>query len=278
MSEHQNSNNNCHSLCNSHEHANKHDRSKAFPNSFYRDFANPHTLQLAASTTVTPISIFISTVTSTEIACPTPDTSCGNAGVQYAVWYNSQAQRENAYPNFDPTLYKSDTAEFTGNGSTESIGPIDTGSCSPYVSEPVCTPGYVYSTYTSSLGLVTVDHRGYLFAPLDGDYTITINGNDNIVLVWISNLAYSSWTRENADMEAGYPNPPSSSTVTLSAGQWFPIRVMYANGGGPGSFSIRITAPDGTEIAGSDETSSPFLVQYSCDGTYPQYPAWNSET
>jgi hypothetical protein len=66
--------------------------------------------------------------------------------------------------------------------------------------------------------------------------------------------------------------------VTLSAAQWLPIRIMWANGGGPGIFSISIMAPDGTELIGPDLTSSPYLVQYSCDGTSPQYPAWNSET
>ena len=154
------------------------------------------------------------------------------------------------------------------------IGPINTGACDT----GTCKPGYVYSTYTPSLGIVAVDHRGYLFAPLDGDYTITINGNDNIVLVWIGSLAYSGWTRANAVLESRFPDPPASTTVTLTASEWFPIRVMFANEGGPGSFSISITAPDGTEIAGSDESNSPFLVQYSCDGKYPQYPSWNSET
>ena len=132
--------------------------------------------------------------------------------------------------------------------------------------------------YTQSRDLIAVDHRGYLFAPLDGDYTITIGNDDNIVLVWVGPLAYSGWTRANAVLEDDYPKPPASTTVTLTAGEWFPIRVMWANGGGPGTLTLRITAPDGTEIAGSDEDASPFLVQYSCDGKYPQYPPWNSET
>lgn len=108
-----------------------------------------------------------------------------------------------------------------------------------------------------------------LFAPLDGEYTITAELNDNIVLIWLGTDAYSGWTRGNADLESTYPNPPSSTTVTLSAAQWLLIRVVWADGGGPGTFSISITALDGTEHIGPDLTNSPYLVQYSCDGTSP---------
>jgi hypothetical protein len=157
------------------------------------------------------------------------------------------------------------------------IGPYDTDNTGPCY-DNYCVAGYIYSTYTQSIGLAAVDHRGYLFAPLEGEYTVTAEQNDNIVLIWLGTDAYSGWTRGNADLESTYPNPPSSTTVTLSAAQWLPIRVMWANGGGPGTFSISITAPDGTELIGPDMASSPYLVQYSCDGTSPQYPAWNSET
>jgi hypothetical protein len=92
--------------------------------------------------------------------------------------------------------------------------------------------------------------RGYPFGPLDGEFTITAALNDNIVLIWLGTDAYSGWTRANADLESTYPNDPSSTTVTLSAAQWLPIRVMWADGGGPGIFSISIMAPDGSELIG----------------------------
>lgn len=54
---------------------------------------------------------------------------------------------------------------------------------------------------------------------------------------------------------------------------------MYANGGGPGYFSIEIKAPDNSIIVGNDMTvESLFLVQYSCDKTSaPRFPDFGSE-
>ena len=206
-------------------------------------------------------------------ACPTPDTTCNNAGLQYAVWNNSQTGDAE---DFEPTLYKLDDSEFFGNGSTGIIGPIDAGTCD--LGTVFCKSGTVYGTPTQSLGLVVIAHRGYLFAPLDGVYTLTVYNNDNNVLVWTQSDAYSGWTLENAALESRWPNPPNGLPLTLSAGEWFPIRIMYANGGGPGTFNVSITTHDGTEIAGSDVRQSPYLVQYSCDGAFPEYPPWNSET
>jgi hypothetical protein len=144
------------------------------------------------------------------------------------------------------------------------IGPINTGWCGTND----CTSGYIYSTYTDSMGLVAVDHRGHFFAPIDGDYTFSTGGNDNIVDIWIGPNALSGWTQANANLESLWPNAPASVTLTLSAAEWVPIRVFWANGGGPGTFSITIMAPDGTELIGSDMTSSPYLVQYSCDSIW----------
>jgi hypothetical protein len=79
-------------------------------------------------------------------------------------------------------------------------------------------------------------------------------------------------------MELLYPNQAISKTATYNAGEWVPIRVMWGNVGGDGLFGISITAPDGTEIVGSDIASSLYLVQYSCDGTSPPYQPWNQET
>jgi hypothetical protein len=81
------------------------------------------------------------------------------------------------------------------------IGPYDTDNTDPCY-DNYCVAGYIYSTYTQSIGLVAVDHRGYLFAPLEGEYTVTAEQNDNIVLIWLGTDAYSGWTRGNADLES----------------------------------------------------------------------------
>jgi hypothetical protein len=43
-------------------------------------------------------------------------------------------------------------------------------------------------------------------------------------------------------------------------------------------FQLSVTAPDETVILDSDTPNSPYLVQYSCDGTTaPPYPAFSQE-
>jgi hypothetical protein len=98
---------------------------------------------------------------------------------------------------------------------------------------------------------------------------------------WLGPDAYSGWNRTNVFMELLYPDNAISKTATYDAAEWVPIRVMWGNVGGNGAFGISITAPDGTEIVGSDMASSQYLVQYSCDQInypYPQYQPWNQET
>ena len=139
--------------------------------------------------------------------------------------------------------------------------------------------GSAYGTPVPNMGNAVVDHRGYLFAPIDGEYTFYIDLSDNIVEIWLGSYAYSGWNRKNADIEALFTEGVQSYTATYSAAEYIPIRVLWANSDGPGSFYISITAPDGTEIVGSDMASSPYLLQYSCDLTSePGYAAWNSET
>lgn len=70
-----------------------------------------------------------------------------------------------------------------------------------------------------------------------------------------------------------------SYSATFLQGQYVPIRIMYANGGGPGYFSIEIKAPENSIIVGNNTTvESLFLVQYSCDKTSaPRFPDFGSE-
>ena len=54
--------------------------------------------------------------------------------------------------------------------------------------------------------------------------------------------------------------------------------MMYANGGGPGSGSPQIQAPDGTIILDSTTGPSDSLVQFSCDGVLgPKFPELGGE-
>jgi hypothetical protein len=65
----------------------------------------------------------------------------------------------------------------------------------------------------------------------------------------------------------------------LVAGQYYALRIMYANAQGDADFGYSITAPDGTVIVDASTGASIDIVQFSCDGTTaPPYAPFGSET
>lgn len=67
--------------------------------------------------------------------------------------------------------------------------------------------------------------------------------------------------------------------TTFVAGQYYALRIMFAQAQGDAAFAMRVTAPDGTVFLGAGVASSTYLVQYSCDGvTAPRFPAFGSQT
>ena len=117
-----------------------------------------------------------------------------------------------------------------------------------------------------------LDHRFYFFAPLTGSYTFTFSGIDDIAILWSQALAQSGWTRSNANLvttHMPFRDGQGTYTITLTAQQYLPLRVVFANAQGAAGFQFAITDPNGTRIVDSSasRSSSPYLVQYSCDGT-----------
>jgi hypothetical protein len=127
-----------------------------------------------------------------------------------------------------------------------------------------------------------IDYRGYLYAGQTGTFTVTISAADNLALVWMGPDAYSGWTRSNAMIHVTYTQLPAggtSETYAASAGDYIPLRVMFANGEGPFAYGISVTAPDGSTVLSATSATSPFLVKQSCDGTTAHpYPAFGQET
>lgn len=200
-----------------------------------------------------------------------PNITCDNQGFRYAIYPNlnadgtpNWADNDPTYSSFDPTLFKTAAYEFTG--ATKSIG--------------FSNSSLIYSNTPSDKAFVTVNHRGYLFAKEAGKYTFSAHITDDVTFLWVGPSAFSGFNRENADLFQRHRQPPVSYSATFLRDQYVPIRVMYANGGGPGFFTFEIKAPDGTIIIGNDTTvESLFLVQYSCDETSaPRFPNFGSET
>ncbi|OBT66381.1 hypothetical protein VE03_04886 [Pseudogymnoascus sp. 23342-1-I1] len=204
---------------------------------------------------------------------PQPDLSCGNQGLQYGIYSNTRPDGSNnlalgaGYPTFDPARFKTERLQYSG--TTPSIG---FGSSTPIYGNAPADPGYT-----------TVNHRAYVFAQQSGVYTFRLPFVDDISLLWIGPKAYAGYTRANADIVQTFVSGAQTAvtyTVTFEEGKYYPIRVMWANGAGPGGLSFELKGPDGRVIIGADTTeSSPFLVQYSCDETTaPRFPPFGSET
>lgn len=205
-------------------------------------------------------------------ATAAPSTNCNNIGVQFAAFAENPqiVNTDGVYSQFDPTIYKTQPAELTGTTTAVSYG-VYTFS-EEYVS--------IYGS-TSLFGsfYLVIDHRGYLFAQATGTYTFSTQSVDDLFLLWIGPNALSGWTRPNANLEGNLSNQQVTFTIDLVAGEYYPLRFMWVNGDGPGNFEFSITAPDGTIVLDADTVASPYIVQFSCDGTTaPAYPAWGSET
>lgn len=140
------------------------------------------------------------------------------------------------------------------------------------------------STQSTPCQFFTLDHRGYFFAPTAGSYTFTLANIDDIALLWTDTIAQAGWTRANADVTATFTNNRNSGasfSVTLAQGQYLALRIIFANAQSAYGFDFAVTDPYGDFIVNSAMSTdpSPYLVQYSCDGTTaPPFPgAFGSE-
>jgi len=187
-----------------------------------------------------------------------------------AIYPNSVYNSDNLYRNYDPTVIKSESPEYQATASV----------CGGLYADNVGQISIYGSTQTFESDYFTLNHVGYIFAQTSGTYTFALTQPDDIALLWLDQNAYSGWTRDNADAIAViHGNPSASATVDLVQGQYLPFRIVFGQAQGAVSFYLSVTAPDGTVILNSNTPGSPFLVQYSCDGTSaPAFPAFGSET
>ena len=202
-----------------------------------------------------------------------PDLSCGNQGLEYAVYPSNRADgtqmtfvpSDTGYSVYDPTVFK--IAKPESIGKTTTLGITDTQK--------------IYDSTRASGEYVTVNHRGYLFTQQAGEYTFSILPGNDIALFWTGSIAYSGFTRANADVVRSVDvTPPPAFKQTFRQGEYVPIRLIYANAAGTGTFAAEIKAPDGTVIIGAGTTTkSPYVVQFSCDRVKaPKFAPYGSET
>lgn len=82
----------------------------------------------------------------------------------------------------------------------------------------------------------TVLYTGYLLATYTGTWTFTITSDDASYL-WIGSTAVSGYTTSNELATASY-HGPGTGTISLTAGQYYPIRLLYGNGPAAGFLTL----------------------------------------
>jgi len=178
----------------------------------------------------------------------------------------SQGYRENRYLDLDllPTKYVGDAVVNNPN-----VGGLQLGR--PWKTTPNVLSGLWRSVYDSywrgpeydnldvswfdsqtpvssgavtsiSLGLGVTPNTsyqwlGYFRAPNTANYIFTAAGDDSSAL-WIGTKAITSYTIDNADILNITNNDTSSDPIALTAGQYYPIRVIYGNGPSGGYFEL----------------------------------------
>jgi len=240
------------------------------------------TQAIVTSTLVQPSGTRTGTV---AIIYPTPQT-CNNQGLQYAVYVNpfqidSGTGATTNYTSFSPEYFK--TQRPYAIDTTTVLGFVND---IPGDNDANGNPTYdtnitLYKTNTKTIQ-IAVNHRGYFYAQQSGTYTFRTPASDDITIFWFGDLAYSGWTRGNADIVQPYTRPQLNAvtvTRTLIQGQYYPFRIVFGNGVQVARFYFEVFAPDGSLIVSNSTSGTKYLVQYACDQDLaPQFQPFGQET
>lgn len=209
------------------------------------------------------------TITTTPY--PTPATTCGNQGLEWAYYTNTVTNT--LY--FTPQPYKT-------------VAPIATGTLSSPGGFRVENAVSTFSPYGSTRSLASkrfvLQHRGWLYAPVTGTYAFTITNPNDSIYLWVGSDqtggAYTGWTNFNT-LIAGHPDSRPATYINymqLNAGNYVPIRIMLVQWAGGAGYGIQIVAPGGITLAESGKTSK-YLVRFDCggEGLAPRFVPWGQE-
>ena len=97
-------------------------------------------------------------------------------------------------------------------------------------------------------GAFSFQYFGYFVPPTSANYTFRAHADETFIF-WIGAKALSGYTYANKDMYGNYngtfPEQQTQSfTIALTAGQFYPIRIQWANSGGVGELDVFTWAND----------------------------------
>jgi len=107
-----------------------------------------------------------------------------------------------------------------------------------------------------------VAHRGYLAPQFEGWYEFVIDTADDFLGFWLGDAAVDGFSTANLVKRWDFPTYQSYYIVVTAdmVGKYIPIRLLWANNGGPGSLQGRLLAhPQGVLVLGSAPGSTPNL-------------------
>ncbi|KAF3100197.1 hypothetical protein TWF569_007350 [Orbilia oligospora] len=250
----------------------------------------PATVVTETTTTITRTGTTTTTNVVSEYTYVPPNvpdpTACpGNIGLEVAIYDNPYRIPEEGpsppgYNNFVPEYFK--TSQPYDRNRTNAVG---------FIWRQEDPEGLNYDRYGMKAKVTTyntlepgaehvINHRGYFYAPKTETYSFKIFNADDGGWLWVGQNAYTAWTRANANALSVYrsSNASNTFTITLTAGSYTPMRIIYANGLRSGYFSFEIKDSAG-EAYVENRTPSPYLVAFACDKPQeaPPFNAFGSE-
>jgi hypothetical protein len=160
--------------------------------------------------------------TTVTIVYPTPVTTCGNQGINFAAYKNKflGGQATYSYPSFIPESYKKLTPWFYDDTTYIAESNDQYGS---YIN--------VYGYYPVDGSNLVLDHTFYLFASQTGYYSLNIPYTDDIQFVWIGDDAVTGWSRANADIIQFWSSQiatqtPQTLAYYLTVGSYLPSKFL----------------------------------------------------
>jgi len=128
------------------------------------------------------------------------------------------------------------------NVNTISGNPIDVGN-----------PSWTTTSYA-------VEYTGVFVPNATGTWAFSMYADD-FGLLWLGSSAESGFSINNAVVKCRTSDPGQVGTISLTAGQAYPLRVQYSNGPGARIFNLQVTPPGGSET----NNFSPYVYYSTCN-------------
>lgn len=141
--------------------------------------------------------------------------------------------------------------------------------------------------YTFANTFYVLDHRAYIYVPVDGNYTVHtgLHGAaiDDAVFFWTGDAALEGYSRGNALVCASFNTGYGITSTTFAAkAGYLPFRALFAQGDGGSGLTMSIVDPNGKTILESGYRSTElgdFIAHPRCSmtGRSQSFPNWGIE-